>query len=265
TLRRRLNRSSAYGTGGFGASLPGPVRPPVQLAAHVAYQAQTYASDALGYRRADLLLAATPSATRFFAAQGRPAAHVPPCLEVAPAPRATGDTFRIAFCAHPLERPWKGLRYLLEAVTAVRPVEVTLFGGFDHTPDDLPAGVEVSGRIARDEYLDRVAEMDVLVAPALWEEWGYSLFEALSRGVPVIAFDLFPYDETIDDSLGVLVPPRDAAALASAIAAARDGALPPRERVLESARERFGTDAIAAQLVDAYERTLAQTARPSAA
>ncbi|HEX5618391.1 MAG TPA: glycosyltransferase, partial [Solirubrobacteraceae bacterium] len=27
TLRRRLNRASAYGTGGFGASLPGPVRP----------------------------------------------------------------------------------------------------------------------------------------------------------------------------------------------------------------------------------------------
>jgi len=272
TFRRRLNRDAAYGTGGVGAGLPGPARAPVQLAAHVAYQTQTYASDALGYRRADLILAATAPATRFFAERGRPAMCIPPCLEVAcaPAPRAAGDAFRIAFCAHPLDRPWKGLRYLLEAlpqVPAGRPLEVTLFGDSDRHPP-LPENVVVTGRVARDEYLERVAEMDVLAAPALWEEWGYSLFEALSRGVPVIAFDLYPYDETIDDALGTLVAPRDSAALAAAIAVARDGALPPRERVLESARERFGADAIAARLVDAYERARrarAQTARASSA
>jgi glycosyltransferase involved in cell wall biosynthesis len=269
TFRRRLNRESAYGTGGFGAGLPGPVREPVRLAAHVAYQGQTSASDALGYRRADLLLTATPSATTYFAERGRPAVCVPPCVEVAaaPAPRAAGDAFRIAFCAHPLDRPWKGLSYLLEALPAVpagRPLEVTLFGGWD-SPDPPPGGVEITGRLARDDYLERVAEMDALVAPALWEEWGYSLFEALSRGVPVIAFDLYPYTETIDDELGVLVPPRDTAALARAIAAARDGALPARERVLNAARERFGPDATAARLVGAYERTLAQAARTSAA
>jgi glycosyltransferase involved in cell wall biosynthesis len=260
TFRRRLNRESAYGTGGVGAGLPAPARAPARLAAHVAYQTQTYASDALGYRRADLILAATPSATRFFAARGRPAACIPPCVEVAAAPRAAGDALRIAFCAHPLDRPWKGLRYLLDALPHVPAVELTLFGDSDRLPA-LPENVVVTGRVTRDDYLERVAEMDALVAPALWEEWGYSLFEALSRGVPVIAFDLYPYAETIDDSLGVLVPPRDSAALARAIA----GPLPARERVLESARERFGADAVAAQLVGAYERTLAETARASSA
>jgi glycosyltransferase involved in cell wall biosynthesis len=117
----------------------------------------------------------------------------------------------------------------------------------------------VTGRIERDDYLERVARADVLVAPALWEEWGYSTFEALSRGVPVIAFGLYPYAETIDDALGVLVPPRDTAALARALA----GPLPPRERVLEAARKRFGARAIAARLLDAYER--ARAARTSAA
>src|SRR6185369_17186355 len=119
TFRRRLNRHAAYGTGGVGAGLPRPARAPVQLAAHVAYQSQTYASDALGYRRADLILAATPSATRFFTEQGRPAACIPPCVEVAHASRPAGDAFRIAFCAHPLDRPWKGLRYLLDALPRV--------------------------------------------------------------------------------------------------------------------------------------------------
>jgi hypothetical protein len=59
----------------------------------------------------------------------------------------------------------------------------------------------------------------------------------------------------------MLVAPRDTAALAAAIVAASDGALPPRERVLEAARERFGTAAIAARLLDAYERACASRRR----
>ena len=281
TLRRRLNRESAYGTGGVGARLPGPARAPVELAAHVTYQVQTHTSDTLGYRRGDLLLTATPSAARFHAARGRAAMCIPPCVEVAagPTPPEPADAFRIAFCAHPLDRPWKGLRYLLEALPAVRPgrpIELTLVGGWGRRPDALldaveRAGVriEVTGLVDRDAYLERVARRaDVLVAPALWEEWGYSLFEALSRGVPVIAFDLYPYGETIDDSLGRLAPPRDASALARAITDARDGDLPPRERVLATARERFGAEATAERLLDAYERarfTRAKAARASAA
>lgn len=272
TLAKRLRRESAYGAGGVGASLPGPVRIPVRIAAHVARQAQTQASDTLGYRRSDLLLTATPSAARFYEQRGRPAACIPPCIAVAPAttPRAAGDAFRIAFCAHPLDRSWKGLRYLLEALPAVPgggSLELTLIGGWDERPDALLAAVdragvvvEVAGHVDRDAYLDRVAgRADVLVAPALWEEWGYSLFEALSRGVPVIAFDLYPYTETIDASLGMLVAARDTAALARAIAAARSGGLPARERVLERTRERFGAEAIAARLLDAY--ALARRAR----
>jgi glycosyltransferase involved in cell wall biosynthesis len=275
TLRSRLRRESAYGTGSMGASLPGPMRVPMQIAAHVARQAQTQASDTLGYRRSDLLLTATPSAARFYEQRGRLAACIPPCIAVAPAttPRATGEAYRIAFCAHPLDRPWKGLRYLLEALPAVpggRPLELTLIGGWGKPPGALleaveRAGVrvEVTGLVDRDVYLDRLAgQADVLVAPALWEEWGYSLFEGLSRGVPVIAFDHYPYAETLDASLGALVPPRDTAALTQALADARDGKLPTREQVLERTRERFGPEAIAARLLLAYET--AQRSRISA-
>jgi glycosyltransferase involved in cell wall biosynthesis len=275
TLRSRLRRESAYGTGGVGASLPGPVRVPVEVAAHVARQTQTQASDTLGYRRSDLLLTATASTARLYEQRGRLAACIPPCIAVAPAttPRARGEAYRIAFCAHPLDRPWKGLRYLLEALPAVpsgRPLELTLIGGWGEPPTALleaveRAGVrvEVTGLVDRDAYLDRLAgQADVLVAPALWEEWGYSLFEGLSRGVPVIAFDLYPYAETLDASLGALVPARDSAALARAIDSGRSGRLPSREQVLERTRAQFGAEAIAARLLDAYElarRTRAAT------
>jgi len=279
TLRGRLRRESAYGTGSVGASLPGPARSAVQVTAHVARQAQTQASDSLGYRRADLLVTATPSAARFYEQRGRPAAWIPPCIAVAPAAaqRVPGDAFRIAFCAHPLDRSWKGLRYLLEALPIVpggESLELMLFGGWGERPDALlqaveRAGVrvEVTGHIDRDVYLDRVADRaDVLVAPALWEEWGYSLFEGLSRGVPVIAFDLYPYAEILEASLGVLVHARDPAALARAIVAARSGGLPARETVLESTRARFGPEAIGARLLDAYDlarRARADTVRAS--
>jgi glycosyltransferase involved in cell wall biosynthesis len=275
TLRSRLRSESAYGTGGVGASLPGPVRVPVEVAAHVARQTQTQASDTLGYRRSDLLLTATASAARFYEQRGRLAACIPPCIAVAPAttPRARGEAYRIAFCAHPLDRPWKGLRYLLEALPAVPsggPLELTLIGGWGEPPTALleaveRAGVrvEVTGLVDRDAYLDRLAgQADVLVAPALWEEWGYSLFEGLSRGVPVIAFDLYPYAETLDASLGALVPARDSAALARAIDSGRSGRLHSREQVLERTRAQFGAEAIAARLLDAYElarRTRAAT------
>jgi glycosyltransferase involved in cell wall biosynthesis len=278
TMRRRLRRESAYGTGGVGASLPRPIGPAVNGAAHLARQAQTHASDLLGYRRASLLLTSTPSAASFLARQGHRAECIPPCIATAigdPAPRDPGDAFRIAFCAHPLDRPWKGLRFLLEGLAGSPPsapaLELTLIGGWAQRPDALleavretGVAVEELGRLSRDAYLERLAaRTDVLAAPALWEEWGYSLFEALSRGVPVIAFDLYPYSETIDADLGALVPARDPAALARAIAAASAGALPPRETVLATARRRFGAEAVAERLLGAYERARAARTSPA--
>ena len=268
TLARRLAPESAYGTGGVGSSLPPRIRPAVQLAAHMARQTQTHASDLLGYRRAALLLAATPSAASFLERQGHGAECVPPCIAVAgaPAPRAPGDVLRLAFCAHPLDRPWKGLQYLLEALARrpehERPVQLTLVGGWAERPAALletveRAGVEVEvlGRVSREALLERLAtRADVLVAPHLWEEWGYSVFEGLSRGVPVIAFDVYPYRETIGPELGSLVPARDSGALGRAISAAAAGDLPARECVLETTRSRFGAVAVAERLLDAYER-----------
>ena len=77
--------------------------------------------------------------------------------------------------------------------------------------------------------------------PSLYEEWGYALFEALGRGVPAIAFDLYPFSEILDARTGVLVPPRDAGALAAAIDRAAAGGLPDRRRGSGATRERFGS------------------------
>jgi glycosyltransferase involved in cell wall biosynthesis len=231
-------------------------------------QAQSHASDLLGYRRARLALANTPTAAQGLRDRGFCSTCVPPPIAIPPAlpPREPSKALRIAFCSHPLSLRRKGLRYLLEALplTSARPLEVTLVGG--SSPDFDPvieaarrAGVEVRllGRVRREEYLAHLAQRtDVLAFPSLYEEWGYALFEALSRGVPALAFDLYPFFDILDGDCGRLVPPRDVRALAAAIDAAAAGDLPAPATVIESARARFGAASVALRQLDAYQAVL---------
>jgi glycosyltransferase involved in cell wall biosynthesis len=231
--------------------------------AGLAVQAQSHVADLAGYRRADLVATNTEAARRAMGQHGFDAVCVPPAIEVAEAPTAPlpSDAFRVAFCSHPLNLRRKGLRFLLEALPLVghRPLRVTLVGGPDPV-FDAPiaaargAGVDVrlTGRVPREEYLRLLAEeTDLLAFPSLYEEWGYALFEALSEGVPALAFDLYPFSEIVDDRCGELVPPRDPRALAAAIDRAAAGELPSREVVHSSTRERFGSESVARRLLEA--------------
>jgi len=73
---------------------------------------------------------------------------------------------------------------------------------------------------ARPEDLPRVyAGCDVYCAPSLGgETLGIVLLEAMASGTPVVASRIPGYDETVRDGIdGVLVPPSDPDALASAL------------------------------------------------
>lgn len=250
-----------------------PRLPPVYLA-NVAMLLQSHTADALAYRRADLILTNTETAEQSFRSRGYEAQHLPPSIDVPAAlpERRPGDRFRIAFCAHPLDRPRKGLLYLLDALGRLddgSAVELTLIGGSSPELDEPiararrnGASVRLLGRVPRDRYLDHLArDTDLLAFTSLYEEWGYALFEAFSRGVPAVTFDLYPFHDIIDEDTGQLVAPRDSAALARALEAARQGALPEPAAVLASTRRRFGSLAIADQLIAVYERLVASRSR----
>ncbi len=248
--------------------LPFKRRFPPLFAAHTVLELQAHASDLLGYRRADLVLANTPTARRGFQQRGFPAECIPPCIEVPDSlpERTASEALRIAFCGHPLGARRKGLSYLLEALTMVRegPIEVTLVGG--STPDLEPAierarragvAIEMLGFVPRERYLEQLARhTDLLAFLSLYEEWGYALFEALSRGVPGLAFDLYPFFDIVDEHSGRLVEPRNSRAVAAAIDAACRGDLPAPESVLESTRRQFSSEAVVPRLVKVYERIL---------
>ncbi len=68
--------------------------------------------------------------------------------------------------------------------------------------------------------LDRVlARLDAVLVPSIWEEhFGLTLHEALTRGLPVIASDIGALPDAIDpEETGLLIPPADPIALASAM------------------------------------------------
>jgi glycosyltransferase involved in cell wall biosynthesis len=70
----------------------------------------------------------------------------------------------------------------------------------------------------RDDIPEIMRSLDVLVVPSLSEGFGRVIAEANAVGTPVVAAAVGGIPEVVEDGVtGVLVPPRDAAALAAAV------------------------------------------------
>ena len=111
------------------------------------------------------------------------------------------------------------------------------------------------GRVPRERYLDLLSrEADLLAMPSLYEEWGYALFEALSRGVPALALQRYPFADLLDARMGVLADDATPEAVAAALEQALSGGLPDGETVRSATAALVGADVIAPRLLAAYER-----------
>lgn len=77
--------------------------------------------------------------------------------------------------------------------------------------------VDLAG-VVSDEHLSRLyGEADLFVLPSRFEGYGMAFAEALAHGLPVVATTAGAIPDTVPADAGVLVPPEDAAALASAL------------------------------------------------
>jgi colanic acid/amylovoran biosynthesis glycosyltransferase len=132
----------------------------------------------------------------------------------------------------------------------------------EHTIVDLGLEdrVRLHGRIASSEVRGLLREADVLLHSSLSEGIPTVALEAMACGVPVVTTDCGGVREVVRDGVdGLVVPPRDAAALAAAL---RQVAENPelRRRMGASGRERvrevFALDAQLAAYVALYDRVL---------
>ena len=129
--------------------------------------------------------------------------------------------------------PWKGQRALIEAFAQVfrgRDVRLqlageALFGHEDHF-DELRAAAAVLGVAGQVDFLGHVNDVHTLItqwdvavqASTRPEPLGQNVLQYLAAGRPVVAVDEGGPAEWITDGVnGLLVPPRDVEALASAL------------------------------------------------
>lgn len=145
---------------------------------------------------------------------------------------------RTTFIAVGPYEPWKG--------DAIGEQEIHAFG--------LGKALLMLGQ--RDDVADLYAAMDVLVLPSHREGFPYAPMEAAAMGLPVVATDVRGCRQTvIDGETGRLVPVRDPAALADAIASLlADPALRARmgRQARALAEERFDQRAVFDKVASAY-------------
>ena len=167
----------------------------------------------------------------------------------------------------------KGLRFLLEALRLLRgetPFHLTVV----HRPGshEAPRLVRELGlhgkvtfleQLSTDELVRVYNRAQLLVSPSLYEGFGLPAAEAQACGTPVIATSAGALPEIVEDGVsGVIVPPGDSAALASAISKL----IQDPERCLEMGeagarriRERFSWRRTAEETLELYEEVLSRS------
>jgi glycosyltransferase involved in cell wall biosynthesis len=201
---------------------------------------------------------------------------VHPAVPLLPAaPPRTGRPYRVGVVGR--LSPWKGQHVFLDAFAeafAGSDAEARLIGAalFEEQAYEAELRSKVdrlglSGRVEfcghRDDIAAELADLDVVVhCSTIPEPFGQVVVEAMSAGRPVIAAAAGGPLEIVTDGVdGLLTPPGDVGALASALARLEgDRAL--GERLVAEARTtatRFTPEAAAAGTSSVYDRVLART------
>jgi glycosyltransferase involved in cell wall biosynthesis len=139
------------------------------------------------------------------------------------------DAFLIGFMGRFMSQ--KGFRYLLEAVEILRKQPALPFrpiilafgqGGFIREEQAFVREKGLEGWCLFLPFTPNVAStlrgLDVVVIPSLWEACSLLPMEAMVAGTPVIGTDVIGLRETLMGSPAAIVPARDSASLARAIA-----------------------------------------------
>jgi phosphatidyl-myo-inositol alpha-mannosyltransferase len=130
-----------------------------------------------------------------------------------PGVRSLGGPLRLLFVGR-ISDERKGLRYLLEAYSAVRrdglDVELSVVGEkTGDAPPNLP-GLTYHGMVSRSRLVEEYQRCDVFVAPSTGQEsFGIVLLEAMACGKPVICSDIPGYRGTVAGARAFLVRPKN--------------------------------------------------------
>ena len=189
--------------------------------------------------------------------------------EFKPLPKVSKIRYRIMVTAS-ADAPLKGLRYLLEAVAALKDqhpkLEVLIVGkpkagGVTERLIDRLGIKEhliwVSG-ISTEQLVRYYAEAEIAVIPSIYEGFGLPAGEAMACGVPVISTQGGALPEVVGDA-GILVPVKDSVAIAQALKELLNNEV-KRKHFAQIGRQRiegmFSWDRVAVQMADYYHSVI---------
>jgi glycosyltransferase involved in cell wall biosynthesis len=189
--------------------------------------------------------------------------------EFAPVPGLSKKPNNLIFVGNSEDRK-KGLLYLLQSLLYL-PEEVTLTVVDGGAPQRSFAPlltekyrmnhrVHFTGKIGPGELVYLYCRAEIAVVPSLYEGFGFPAAEAMACELPVVACTAGALPEVVgDDGAGILVPPRNAQALAQAIKRLlKDPEL--RQQMGRAARRRvldlFTWENAARQMVDVYQEVI---------
>jgi D-inositol-3-phosphate glycosyltransferase len=226
---------------------------------------------------AELVALGIPRSAIRLVSSGVDIEHFSPGGPPAEPPRPGG---RILSVGRLVER--KGYADLVEALRLVPGAEVVVIGGppadelhRDPLARDLLKLAErwgvadrlrLVGAVPRDQMPGWYRASDVVACPAWYEPFGLTPLEAMACGVPVVAYSVGGFVDTVVDQVtGVLVRPRDQQSLASALRALIGDPLRRLEyaaAAVDRARERYSWDRSAEQLLAVYGQVAGVMAAP---
>jgi CBS domain-containing protein len=181
---------------------------------------------------ADAVIALTPSAARLLRGDGIPADRVhviPPGYDPVLFAAAAADPFpglprpRVAYVGRLV--PQKDVGTLLDAFARLAaPAQLLVVGDGPDRPalqrraQPFGSRVHFTGFVPHVQVPAVLRHVDMLVLPSLYEDLSSALIEAMAAGLPVVATRVGGTADLVADGVnGLLVAPRDPAALAAAI------------------------------------------------
>lgn len=113
----------------------------------------------------------------------------------------------------------KGIAYLIDAFTRIRPEEASLLcigeiGISDRIVSSLPANIVLAGRMPHEEISSILLESDVMLFPSLGDGFPLSLMEGMASGLPCVCTENTGTADCIMDGLnGFIIPVQDSEAM----------------------------------------------------
>ena len=246
----------------------------------VAFHLKANAFSKWKYHQVDCFVAASNAIRRMLVGDGIDPDRIVTVYEGIDLPRARGETAANIHAEFwlPKDAPVigavaaltqeKGHKYLIDAaaqvVREVPDARFVILGDGELRPalerqiKELHLEKHVALPGFRADVLSFIAAFDIFVMSSLFEGLGTSLLDAMAFAKPIVASDTGGIPEVVvHGETGLLVPPRDVAALAAAISRLLQDA-PLRERMGQAGLDRvqrlFSVDRMVERTLDVYRR-----------